>query len=139
MGYSSWGHKESETTGRLTLLLYYFLFNNVKKLLFIFVCAGSSLLHRLSLAVECGGCSSAAGRGSSLQGFSRFGTQALGARAQELLLLGRAPERRRSSCGHRLSCSTWGLPRPGMEPAFPTLAGRLFTTEPPGKPCMYFL
>ena len=24
--------------------------------------------------------------------------------------------------------------RPGIEPVFPTLAGRFFTTEPPGKP-----
>ena len=72
MGYSSWGHKESERTGRLTLLLYYFLFNNVKKLLFIFVCAGSSLLHRLSLAVECGGCSSAAVRRLLISGLLSF-------------------------------------------------------------------
>ena len=26
------------------------------------------------------------------------------------------------------------LPHPGIEPAFPTLAGGFFTTEPPGKP-----
>ena len=26
------------------------------------------------------------------------------------------------------------LPNPGLEPASPALAGRLFTTEPPGKP-----
>ena len=25
------------------------------------------------------------------------------------------------------------LPNPGIEPMFPVLAGRLFTTEPPGK------
>ena len=28
------------------------------------------------------------------------------------------------------------LPSPGIEPVSPALAGRLFTTEPPGKPCM---
>ena len=28
----------------------------------------------------------------------------------------------------------WGLPGPGMESVSPTLAGRFFTTEPPGKP-----
>ena len=28
----------------------------------------------------------------------------------------------------------WGFPRPGIEPVSPTLAGELFTTEPPGKP-----
>ena len=26
------------------------------------------------------------------------------------------------------------LPRPGIEPASPALAGRFFTTKPPGKP-----
>ena len=26
------------------------------------------------------------------------------------------------------------LPKPGVEPAFPAMAGRFFTTEPPGKP-----
>ena len=31
------------------------------------------------------------------------------------------------------------LPDPGIEPTFPALAGRLFTTQPPGKPriCVY--
>ena len=29
---------------------------------------------------------------------------------------------------------TWGPPESGMEPAFPALAGGLFTTELPGKP-----
>ena len=28
----------------------------------------------------------------------------------------------------------WDLPRPGLEPASPALAGRLSTTAPPGKP-----
>ena len=28
----------------------------------------------------------------------------------------------------------WDLPDPGIEPASPALAGRFFTTEPPGKP-----
>ena len=29
----------------------------------------------------------------------------------------------------------WDLPRPGLEPVSPALAGRLSTTAPPGKPC----
>ena len=29
------------------------------------------------------------------------------------------------------------LPDPGIEPAFPTLAGRFSTTETPGKPIVY--
>ena len=37
---------------------------------------------------------------------------------------------------HGLNYSTaQGIPRPGIELAFPALAGRLSTTEPPGKPC----
>ena len=30
-------------------------------------------------------------------------------------------------------CDMWNLPRSGIEPMSPTLAGRFFTTEPPGK------
>ena len=30
------------------------------------------------------------------------------------------------------------LPSPGIKPTFPALAGRFFTTEPPGKPISYF-
>ena len=28
----------------------------------------------------------------------------------------------------------WDLPKPGLEPVFPTLAGGFLTTAPPGKP-----
>ena len=41
-----------------------------------------------------------------------------------------------SSCGswaQLLSCM-WDLPRPGLEPVSPALAGRFSTTAPPGKP-----
>ena len=40
------------------------------------------------------------------------------------------------SCGARaqLLLGMWGLSRPEIEPVSPTLAGRLFTTELPGKP-----
>ena len=43
---------------------------------------------------------------------------------------------RLSNCGSRaqLLCGMWGLPRPGLEPMSPALAGRLSTTAPPGKP-----
>ena len=33
----------------------------------------------------------------------------------------------------------WDLPRPGLEPVSPALAGRLSTTAPPGKPNPSFL
>ena len=44
--------------------------------------------------------------------------------------------RRLSSCGSRAQVlrGMWDLPRPGLEPVFPALAGRLSTTVPPGKP-----
>ena len=48
---------------------------------------------------------------------------------------------RLSSCGSRaqLLHSTWDLPRPGLEPMSPTLAGRFSTTAPPGKPSPSYL
>ena len=33
----------------------------------------------------------------------------------------------------------WDLPRPGLEPVSPALAGRFSTTAPPGKPEKAFL
>ena len=47
--------------------------------------------------------------------------------------------RKLSSCGSRaqLLRGTWDPPRPGLEPVSPTLAGRLSTTAPPGKPLSY--
>ena len=44
--------------------------------------------------------------------------------------------RRFSSCGSRARSlrGMWDLPRPGLEPASPALAGRFPTTAPPGKP-----
>ena len=46
--------------------------------------------------------------------------------------------RRLSSCGSRaqLLRGIWDLPRPGLEPASPALAGRFSTTAPPGKPAV---
>ena len=44
---------------------------------------------------------------------------------------------RLSICGSRaqLLRGMWDLPRPGLEPVSPALAGRFSTTAPPGKPC----
>ena len=49
--------------------------------------------------------------------------------------------RRLSSCGSRaqLLRGMWDLPRPGLEPVSPALAGRLSTTAPPGKPILFIL
>ena len=48
----------------------------------------------------------------------------------------RLQTRRLSNCGSRaqLLRGMWDLPRPGLEPASPALAGRLSATAPPGKP-----
>ena len=48
----------------------------------------------------------------------------------------RLQTRRLSSCGSRaqLLRGKWDLPRPGLEPVSPALAGRFSTTAPPGKP-----
>ena len=48
----------------------------------------------------------------------------------------RLQTRRLSSCGSRAQSlrSMWDLPRTGLEPVSPALAGRPSTTAPPGKP-----
>ena len=49
--------------------------------------------------------------------------------------------RRLSRCGSRaqLLRGMWDLPRPGLEPVSPALAGRFSTTASPGKPWKLFL
>ena len=56
--------------------------------------------------------------------------------AASLVAEHRLQTRRLSNCGSRapLLRGTWDLPRPGLEPVCPALAGRLSTTAPPGKP-----
>ena len=52
----------------------------------------------------------------------------------------RLQTRRLSSCGTRaqLLRGMWDLPRPGLEPVSPALAGRFSTTAPLGKPRVSF-
>ena len=56
--------------------------------------------------------------------------------AASLVAEHRLQTRRLTSCGSRaqLLRSMWDLPRPGLEPVSPALAGRFSTTAPPGKP-----
>ena len=56
--------------------------------------------------------------------------------AASLVAEHRLQTRRLSSCGSRaqLLHSMWDLPRPGLEPVSPALAGRFSTTASPGKP-----
>ena len=61
--------------------------------------------------------------------------------AASLVVEHRFQTRRLSSCGSRaqLLRGMRDLPRPGLEPVSPALAGRFSTTAPPGKPCISFL
>ena len=61
--------------------------------------------------------------------------------AASLVAEHRLQARRLSNCGSRtqLLRGMWDLPRPGLEPASPALAGRFSTTVPPGKPPTNFL
>ena len=56
--------------------------------------------------------------------------------AASLVAEHRLQTRRLSTCGSQaqLLRGMWDLPRPGLEPVSPALAGRLSTTAPPGKP-----
>ena len=56
--------------------------------------------------------------------------------AASLVAEHRLQTRRLSNCGSwaQLLRGMWDLPRPGLEPVSPALAGRFSTTEPPGKP-----
>ena len=104
--------------------------------MFIFGSAGSSLSCGLSLVVVNGGYSSLQYMGLSLWWLLLL--QSTSSRACGPTSCGsQALEHKLSSCGTQayLLCGIWDLPRPGIEPMSPALAGGFFTTEPPGKPC----
>jgi len=73
-------------------------------------------------ASHCGGFSQCPAQVLGHVGFSSCGFQVL--------------ERRLSGCGAwaPLLHGLWDLPRSGIKPMSPALAGGFFTTEPPGKP-----
>ena len=83
-------------------------------------------------------------RGLSLVAASRghSSSRCAGLSLSQPLLLAehRLQTRRLSSCGSRAQPlrGMWDLPRPGLEPVSPALAGRFSTTAPPGKPCFIF-
>ena len=101
--------------------------------LFIFGCAGSSLLHWLlssrgaqaSFVVECG-------LWSAQTSLVACG---LSSRSSQ------APEHRLNSCGAwvPLLCVTWDPPRPGITPMSSVLAGHFFITEPSGPDTLLIL
>ena len=112
------GISRKDRKGRL------FFFFNIN-LFYLFILAARGL--SLAASLRCAGFSLRWllllwSTGSRRVGFSSCGTRAL--------------ERRLSSCGSRaqLLCGMWDLPRPGLEPVSPALAGGFLTTAPPGKP-----
>ena len=102
---------------------------------FFFGRVGSQLLHVGFLQLRQAGttlrCSAQA---SHCGGISCCGVWALGAQASVVAACAL------SSCGSRpqLLQGMWDLPRPGIEPVSPALAGRFLTTVPPGKSCPFF-
>ena len=98
--------------------------------LFIYGCVGSSFLcEGFSLLAASGGHSSSRCVGLSLS------------RTLLLRTEHRLQTRRLSNCGPRAQSlrGMWDLPRTGLEPVSPALAGRFSTTAPPGKPLHLFL
>ena len=108
-----------EWTDPIYGLFYFFLI--FKNSVFIFGCAESSLLYVWAFS-SCGA------RTSHCGGFSCFRAWTLGRSS-----LG--------SCGFWASLlhDKWNLPRPGITPLSPMLAGRFLTTELPGKSFRNFL
>ena len=85
-------------------------------------------MRGLSLVAASGGHSSSQCAGLSL--------------SRPLLLWGTGSRRAGSvivAHGPQLLRGMWHLPRPGLEPVSPALAGRFSTTAPPGKPPTFHL
>ena len=103
--------------------------------------SGAGAVCRLSLVAGSSGCSLTVVWGPHCSGFSCGRGWALGHMGFSSCSF-RALEHRLSSCGApaELLWSTWDLPRSGIEPVSPPLAGRFPSTVPLGKPTDgYFL
>ena len=94
-------------------LFFYFIYGCVGS---SFLCEGFLQLRQVGATLHCGA------RASHYCSLSCCGAQAPDAQAQQL-------------CSRaQLLRGMWDLPRPGLEPVSPALAGRFSTTAPPGKP-----
>ena len=119
----------------VTLLFFFFFFfkgfSYLFIYLFIFGCVGSSVRARAFSSCGKWGPLFIAVRGPLF--IAVRGPLTI---AASLVAEHRLQTRRLSSCGSRaqLLRGMWDLPRPGLEPVSPALAGRFSTTEPPGKP-----
>ena len=101
---------------------FFFFFLSIYLFIYLWLCWVFVSVRGLSLVVASGDHSSSRCAGLSL--------------SWPLLAEHRLQTRRLSNCGSRaqLLRGTWDLPKPGLEPVSPALAGRLSTPAPPGKP-----
>ena len=113
----------------------YFFFLILFIYLFIYGCVGSSFLCEGFLQLRQVGATLHCGARASPVAEHRLQTRRLSSCGS------RALEHRLSSCGARayLLRGMWDLPRPGLEPVSPALAGRFSTTAPPGKPKILYI
>ena len=120
---------------------FFFFFKGISLYLFIsWLCWVFVSTRWVSLVAASRGYSSLCA-GFSLWWLLLLRSMALGAQASVVAAHGlrscgsQALECRLSSCGTWTSSlrSMWDLPRPGMEPVSPALAGGFLTTAPPGK------
>ena len=105
----------------LWFCFFFFFFNFIATLfiyLFIFGCVGSSVHAR------------------AFSGYGKWGPLFIAVRGPFTIAAPPVAGHRLSSCGSRAQPprDMWDLPRPGLEPVSPALAGRFSTTAPPGKP-----
>ena len=117
--------------------IHFFFFQNFLKnkfIYFIFGCVESLLLRAGFLQLQQAGSTLRCGAGAShCGGFSWCGVQALGAQAQQLWLVGSRAQAQQLWCTSLVAPWHVDLPRPGLEPVSPALAGGFPTTVLPGK------
>ena len=127
------GFQESVSTSLTKVTTF---FKNLFICLFLFLAALGlrCCTHGLSLVAASRGYSSLWCAGFSLRWLLLL--QSTGSRRTGFSSCGSPTlECRLSSCGSRaqLLCGMWHLPRPGLEPVSPALAGGFLATVPPGK------
>ena len=109
------------TNSSETPFLSFFLLIFIYLFIYLWLCWVFVSVRGLSLVAASGGHSSSRCAGLSL--------------SRPLVAEHRLQMHRLSNCGSRaqLLRGLWDLPRPGLEPVSPPLAGRFSTTAPPGK------
>ena len=107
--------------------MFFFFFLIFLHFIFIFGCVGSSFLCEGFLQLWQAG--TTLHRGARASHYRDLSLWSTGSRRAGSVVVAHGP-----------SCSTaCGIPRPGLEPVSPALAGRFSTTAPPGKPCMLMM